>query len=1146
MSLTREKLLKKVKQMLIGPDPLPGFVQENGEEILFSDSPLKTYVTGVLFPQIINTSELEDESEQYSGENAEEGDVIPELMETTGKSGTLPTAHKKAAAEIVQDGETSKINNYKQSAMGLTMCIPSSAETICVEISVGSYFEKEMNYPREKRDSEGNVKIVLSDNKKRCYLRKGIKSTVEIAKADLPTEETRYYQDKYQLLDENNVSIEGLGISITYRMYDATTDSFIYTVTLLNTKKSTAKYSKVEDCWFQAEFSVICESGYAALPDNFCAEIHDEDYQLNSLLYREVKTYAIGHGCAATWDDSTESAPHKVTATVMPEYDVKPIVQGKSSAVLSMKTYFENREETVRDLSVLCDEYEEWIKAREADIAGIEDKHIDAALRQIDLAKKCLARMRTGITLIQKKDNVWTAFSFANKAMLMQQLHYKLPLTEYSGFDTETFEMVLATDIKLPDFDDEATWYNPDGKNVYGKWRPFQIAFILMNLLSMSDKKSTERQIVDLIWFPTGGGKTEAYLGLTAFTILYRRLNDPVDSGTNVIMRYTLRLLTAQQYERAASLICSLEKIRSENISMFGEDRITIGLWVGDSLTDNNSKDVIKRIRDVQKGTSAENISVMLKCPWCGASMETFKKGKTNETPGYVISGDKKHVLFCCANPGCDYHEDTNPLPLTLFDDEIYAVPPTLLFGTVDKFATLPFRPQAKSLFGGDGIHTPPELIIQDELHLITGPLGSTVGLYETLVNRLCTSENHFPKIIASTATISHAKQQCNALYNCGEENVFQFPVQGLSYRDCFFAKENKQAVGRKYVGLYGAAASSSAFASIYTFAAFLYAAKEIEVDNEKDRDPYWTDLSYFGSMRELGQAATWYIADIKERLEVIYQSRLQSADKTKRRYIYEGGLAELTSRMSNDQIPQILKALEVEYLDKDKYPLDMCLATNMVSVGVDVSRLGLMTVTGQPKSFSEYIQATSRVGRSSNAPGLVLVIYNTSKPRDKSYYEKFQSQHSKLYKNVEPTSVTPFSRPLRDRALHAIFVALHRFYADEEARSDASQYPSDAEFNEIQRIIIERASNIDPEAVEDIKEQLHKYLEEWQSWTPSKYEDNNMYTRSPEAPLMYVSGTIPLADWGDRGWKTQMAMRNVDRECQLDCSKILRATEEE
>ena len=197
MSLTREKLLKKVKQMLIGPDPLPGFVQENGEEILFSDSPLKTYVTGVLFPQIINSSELEDESEQYSGENAEEGDVIPELMETTGKSGTLPTAHKKAAAEIVQDGETSKINNYKQSAMGLTMCIPSSAETICVEISVGSYFEKEMNYPREKRDSEGNVKIVLSDNKKRCYLRKGIKSTVEIAKADLPTEETRYYQSVF-------------------------------------------------------------------------------------------------------------------------------------------------------------------------------------------------------------------------------------------------------------------------------------------------------------------------------------------------------------------------------------------------------------------------------------------------------------------------------------------------------------------------------------------------------------------------------------------------------------------------------------------------------------------------------------------------------------------------------------------------------------------------------------------------------------------------------------------------------------------------------------------------------------------------------------------------------------------------------------
>ncbi len=249
---------------------------------------------------------------------------------------------------------------------------------------------------------------------------------------------------------------------------------------------------------------------------------------------------------------------------------------------------------------------------------------------------------------------------------------------------------------------------------------------------------------------------------------------------------------------------------------------------------------------------------------------------------------------------------------------------------------------------------------------------------------------------------------------------------------------------------------------------------------------------------------------------------------------------------MSNTEIPQILKELEVRYPNKEKKPLDMCLATNMVSVGVDVPRLGLMTVTGQPKSFSEYIQATSRVGRSSNAPGLVFIIYNTGKPRDKSYYEKFQAQHSKLYKSVEPTSVTPFSRPLRERALHAIMVALHRFYVEKEECNNASRYPNSEEFEEICKTIIERASNIDPEAIEDIKEQLDKYRTEWEGWSPSKYEDLNPYHQSEEAPLMYISGSIPSSEWQGRGWKTQMSMRNVDRECQLDCSRVLNANKED
>ncbi len=1147
MELVREKLLDEIRRLLIGPNPLEGFKQENGEEILFADSPLKTYITGILFPQMISSSELEEESKDYEDidleEDVSDGEVEEQVKREQNKK---IRSYNNEFAEIVSESETSKINNYKQSAMGITVCLPSSMNSISVIISVGKYTEKDSQYPCERKDEDGKTTIKLSEKAKKCYFRSNVNSTLTLNRDELPNSDNRYISDKYVLYDQNGNRVNGLGLAITFRMHENSFNSDIYTITLLNTQKTKAEFAKVGECWFQTKFSVVCESGFIALPDSFCMELKDEDYQLNEMLYRDIKTYGIGHGCAAVWEAADKSIPKTVVAETLPEYDVKPIVPGKSSAKLLMKTYYTNRDETITDLSCMCSEYEAWIKKREEEIKSLDARFISVAKKQIDLANKCLSRMKKGLDLIGSDDNIWTAFSYANKAMLMQQLHYKLPLVEYTGMDTDTFEMKLERKIQLPNTDDESTWYNPDGTIVYGKWRPFQIAFILMNILSMTNKKCGDRDIVDLIWFPTGGGKTEAYLGLTAFTILYRKLISPEDNGTTVIMRYTLRLLTAQQYERAASLICALDEIREENKELFGLNRITIGLWVGDSLTDNSSSDVIKRIQDVRKGKSKENISIMLKCPWCGASMETFTKDKTNETPGYEISSDKKRVVFCCANSSCSFHDEKRALPLVLFDDEIYEKPPTLLFGTVDKFATLPFRPQAKSLFGGYGDNTPPDLIIQDELHLITGPLGSTVGLYETLVNRLCCTDNHKPKIIASTATISHAKQQCNALYNCGEENVFQFPVQGLTYRDCYFAEEKSDAVGRKYVGLYGAAAPSSASASIFTFAAFLYAIMDINVDKEEERDAYWTNLSYFGSMRELGQAATWYIADIKERLEVIYRSRLQSSNKEKRRYIYESGLAELTSRMSNTEIPQILKELEVRYPSKDKKPLDMCLATNMVSVGVDVPRLGLMTVTGQPKSFSEYIQATSRVGRSSNAPGLVFIIYNTGKPRDKSYYEKFQAQHSKLYKSVEPTSVTPFSRPLRERALHAIMVALHRFYVEKEECNNASRYPSSEEFEEICKTIIERASNIDPEAIEDIREQLNQYRNEWEGWSPSKYEDLSPYHQSEEAPLMYISGSIPSSEWQGRGWKTQMSMRNVDRECQLDCSRILNANKED
>ena len=1132
---TREKVLKIVKDILVGPNPLPDFMQENGEEILFCDSPLKTYVTGVLFPQVKIEEGVQDEVEGEVFDDIEAD--IP--LETVGT--TVRMLGDKNIAEPSIEAETSKINNFRQSAMGITLCVSDSAGYADVSISVGSYTEVMSTVPMEKKDENGNRIIVRSEKPRKCFYRKQNNAVLRLNKDNLPSKTERHKE--YLLKDVEGKELKGLGLTVTFRLRKPEEGFTIYTITLINTNPGTEKNIDATDCWYQCSFSIQCDKEFLPLPANFCAEIKDEDYQLNALLYRDVKTYGIGHGCAATWND--EVTPNTITASVMPEYEVKPIVPTTSEAKLSMKMYASDKEATFADLKILCEEYKAWIEKEESKIADISGETFkETAKKQIELCKLCLSRMENGIKLLEMNESVLKAFQLANRAMLLQQLHYKLPLTEYEKYDNKSFSFVLKDRITMPDFDDESTWYNPNGTIIYGKWRPFQLAFILLNLNSIYDNDSPERDVVDLIWFPTGGGKTEAYLGLTAFTIFMRRIKNPNDFGTAVIMRYTLRLLTAQQYERAASLICAIEKIRSENESLLGEERITIGLWVGDSLTENNSSKVITKIKDIRARKTNENVSVILKCPWCGASMETFKTDKTSQTPGYEISADKKHVVFRCCNDECDFSDEDFDLPLNLFDDEIYKNPPTLLFGTVDKFAMLPYRPEAKSLFGGDNERTPPELIIQDELHLITGPLGSAVGLYETLINELCVRNGNKPKVVTSTATISHAKQQCNALYACGKDKVFQFPVQGTTYKDCFFAKEAEGKTGRRYVGLYGSAASSSATASIYTFAAFLYAAKAVEVDDDKLRDAYWTNLAYFGSMRELGQAATWFIADIKEHLEVIYRNRLESAlNSNDRRYIYESGLAELTSRMSNDEIPKILKSLEVKYGEGEKRPLDVCLATNMISVGVDISRLGLMTVTGQPKSMSEYIQATSRVGRDSNAPGLVFIIYNTSKSRDKSHYEKFQSQHSKLYFSVEPTSVTPFSRPLRERALHAIFVALHRFFIENDNRNNARRVPTDEEFRKIVDTIVSRAQGIDPEEIDDIKEQLYDKWEEWNAWKPEKFHSFEM---GESATLLCQAGAIKPVTWDNRGWDTPTSMRNVDRECGLDCSKALSEQKED
>lgn len=1116
----REQLLNIIYREFVGPDPIEyeGLIQENGEEILTSDPPRIRYSAGILFPQGVLPSTAEEMEEKdiddYVIENLHEEETVEESEDK--KSGSIELLNE--AEELINLS-----NAFRQSAISLTAAVKNE-EAVLVSISAGTYTTISTQDPdTERRFTK--------------YLRSSLYWNNDNTPIFLPT--------KQEQIKKYDVFVQGkkteLKFNITYRYNDKKNLSTIYTFTLENSIKIGGAAIKDDDCFFQVKFQLFCENGFSYLPESPRININDEDYQSNQLLYRDIKNYAIGHGCSADWRERNGKVV-EIYTSVFPTYEIKPIVPNKIPGV-SLEMYkmsdYGDLNETIEELKEMCRAYRVWIDDQKRKSFDL-DVHRDTAERHIQNCMNCYSRMIDGVELLQSDKNVQKAFQYMNRAMLLQQLHYNLPLQEWEDNDEGDIKLVEKYD-KMPDIKLQDTWYDKENK-VYGKWRPFQLAFILINLRSMADKDSDNRKNVDLIWFPTGGGKTEAYLGLSAYTIFIRKLNNVNDIGTAIIMRYTLRLLTAQQYERAASMICACEIIRKEKSSELGDSPITIGLWVGVDTTPNKMSEAVKAYENLYSGKTEENPFIILKCPWCGAQMGLvqMKDKQQKRLPGYrKTTGRKKEIVFQCSNKKCDFSKDDFNLPLLMVDDAIYSNPPTLLLGTVDKFAMLPFRPEAQKIFGiySDERKTPPDLIIQDELHLISGPLGSMVGHYETMINELCIdyrdNKSISPKIIASTATISKAKEQCNALYNCGRDRVIQFPPSGIDAGDSFFAVEDKNKIGRQYVGILASASSSYAMTTIRLYASLLYGAKALNVGTEAERDPYWTNLGYFNSLRELGQAATWISADIDEYLHTIYKRRREDKKEEykNRRYIWR--FEELTSRVRSDKIPASLQNLSINY-PKDhgkKQPVDICLATNMISVGVDVPRLGLMTVTGQPKTTSEYIQATSRVGRSSNAPGIIFTIYNPGKPRDKSHYEHFRAYHSKIYCYVEPTSVTPFSSPLRQRALHAILIGLIRLLGNEGTYNDPKKIPSKEELERILTVIEERVQSIDEDELEYTTKHLDEILNEWETQSPQKYHD---FYADAAVPLMYPAGTIPNTEWEGRGIPTPTSMRSVDSSCEV------------
>ena len=778
---------------------------------------------------------------------------------------------------------------------------------------------------------------------------------------------------------------------------------------------------------FQAEIEVRGELPFVARPDPRDAGTEDWDEQVSDLHYADAPEYATGHGISAEWEIVDGACRVLRTAWIPGAQVEKTVTADIKNVELSMDVLgaLADGPSVESALQPLVHSYREWIASQKVGIASLRGTRRETAEELLRFAGIAADRIERGIGILAQDLNALDAFRVSNRAVAMA-LRKRLK-------------------IEIP------------------KWRAFQLAFILLNLPGIADPLDPNRETVDLLFFPTGGGKTEAYLGLAGFAMVLRRLRNPGEdglagAGVTVMMRYTLRLLTLDQLARASGLVCALELEREKDKARYGEWPFEIGLWVGKAATPNilghkgetHSDSARAKVRQFKADPKSKPSPIPLEnCPWCGTRFvpESFSLLPNDDQP--------RELRIVCTNFECDFTRD-RPLPIVAVDESLYQRLPAFLIATIDKFASLPWVGQAGVLLGGAERHDssgfygaadpgrgnrlaspllPPDLIIQDELHLISGPLGTMAGLYEAAIEALCIRKIEGrairPKIVASTATVRRAQDQIQALFARPLTQIF--PPPGPDRRDSFFAwmVPPTNAPARLYLGIASQGRNPKELMR-RVWLALMCAAERAYRDagghknKQNPADPYMTALGYFNSLRELGGARRILEEQVQNTMKG-YGSRKRIGEDSglfrDRKNFTE--VMELTSRVPTNKVAEARRRLECRFHDSQR--VDCAIATNMISVGLDVPRLGLMVVFGQPKTHSEYIQATSRVGRVDESPGLVLTLLNIHKPRDRSHYERFRHYHETFYRSVEVGSVTPFSSRALDRGFAGALVGLAR-----------------------------------------------------------------------------------------------------------------------
>ena len=1151
----REKVYTDLKNSAIGGD----WNSDQTQHLNFD--PLSHFVSGILFPLSANADISSHEASGETGRNTLDSDDHGEdesEIDTNTHSNNNSNSEDGDENPLQEKNIIDQSTQFKQSSFGINFITSIDEE---INVSYGfSQYKKKQNAGDNNSQRDIYEQSKFKDNNK-------FKIT-----ADCKIKKHKINEDLLLRIDSRKSSNKIIStVSISHQNEARDTDKIL-----------------LSECYFQVGIKIETING-AFLPIHTPLQSGSglESKSLD-LLFRKKLSYSTGNGCATDWEDKNDV--REVWTEFLPTYEVKSIEPTSEISLDSNLFANINNEFDESDIFERLDEmtkkYADWIQIQEDNSHDLNNEdHIAAAGKHIKSARSWLKRISEGIKIIKKDQDAFLAFRLTNYAMLIQ--FNRLNFLESKKFSEE----LMCKNNNVNEYEK-----NNFKKNPYN-WRPFQLAFILgmIDDIVNPDASDNFRDQVDLIWFPTGGGKTEAYLGVIAFSIIYRRLLNPDNAGVTAIMRYTLRLLTADQFRRSASLICALEYIRENKILgvNLGSKMISIGLWIGSKGNPNTHQDAAYALNDLDR--SGNQKFMLDECPWCKTHMTD-----PNDS-GYERRREKKVFLFC-PDEKCLFN---TTLPVFLWQESIFEEKPTLLLGTIDNFAKMAWTinndpNETLDLFHNNQF-SPPELIIQDELHLISGPLGSMVGIYETVLLKLLEKDGKKPKIIGATATLSLGGSQTKNLYMGRESSIF--PPQVLDWGDSFFAKEKKDKYGRKYVGFFGSKKGSmieSSFSasipllqapnkmlpvlaenankgdiklktkgakftegnsfSIYHGDKFTeyeiiscedvendYQLIEINPPFEKDLaansnrdtlfkkpdindtvyDPYGTLVWYFNSKRELA-----YISN--------QTNRMQDSTKSNARYQNHKKLGpehapsrfarkikkvrELTGRLTQDEIKTILVELNHEWTQVKKeqmspQAIDIVFCTNMISVGVDIPRLGLMLVHGQPRTTSEYIQASSRVGR--RYPGLVVTVYNHARSKDRSIYESFKNYHQSFYKYVESVSLTPFSSGARDRALPAIFIALAKHYGVKSPAINDNDLPA---LKKAKDWILTTVSKVDDEEHDQTEREIDKIIRLWRSRAINDW--GRMRGRTTSVVLM---GDIGEPENDHHTFKAPMSMRSVD-----------------